>query len=244
MKRNPIEQPKTLNFTGKMEYVPAQRILSLKKTHWECWAYITACPHNPTLYLWVRENCSYSYDISACGVLAMATVTVWDPSAVNPFLASKPLPRYPYHYHTNLKFHTLPLTYNNSHSLGRPSPSFAPISSSPSSSPQPLHTSLDSDPTTDRRRAVRVAWEKLVRWSRSWRSKLNTDVLQRTNKVFFLTLPFLLISLLLFNIWVSLLLFPAWVGFWNSLYCFHSLLNIKPFHYIFLWHITYLIIRL
>lgn len=37
----------------------------------------------------------------------------------------------------------------------------------------------------DRRRAVRIAWEKLVRWSRSWRSKAKTDdVLERTKKVF------------------------------------------------------------
>ncbi|XAR66036.1 Glycerol-3-phosphate dehydrogenase (NAD(+)) [Bertholletia excelsa] len=37
--------------------------------------------------------------------------------------------------------------------------------------------------TKDRRKVVRLAWEKLVRWSRSWRSKAKTDVLQRTNKV-------------------------------------------------------------
>lgn len=37
--------------------------------------------------------------------------------------------------------------------------------------------------TRDRRKVVRVAWEKLVRWSRSWRSKAKTDVLERTNKV-------------------------------------------------------------
>ncbi|GMY08386.1 glycerol-3-phosphate dehydrogenase [NAD(+)] 2, chloroplastic [Fagus crenata] len=43
----------------------------------------------------------------------------------------------------------------------------------------------DQDPQTspDRRRAVRLAWEKLVRWSRSWRSKAKTDVLERTKKV-------------------------------------------------------------
>ncbi|XP_010931379.1 glycerol-3-phosphate dehydrogenase [NAD(+)] 2, chloroplastic isoform X1 [Elaeis guineensis] len=35
----------------------------------------------------------------------------------------------------------------------------------------------------DRRRAVRIAWEKLVRWSRSWRSKAKSDVLERTKKV-------------------------------------------------------------
>ncbi|XP_021861593.1 glycerol-3-phosphate dehydrogenase [NAD(+)] 2, chloroplastic isoform X5 [Spinacia oleracea] len=35
----------------------------------------------------------------------------------------------------------------------------------------------------DRRRVVRIAWEKLVRWSRSLRSKSRPDVLQRTQKV-------------------------------------------------------------
>ncbi|PNT07517.1 hypothetical protein POPTR_013G090900v4 [Populus trichocarpa] len=36
----------------------------------------------------------------------------------------------------------------------------------------------------DRRKVVQIAWEKLVRWSRSWRSKNNkTDLLERTNKV-------------------------------------------------------------
>lgn len=35
----------------------------------------------------------------------------------------------------------------------------------------------------DRRKIVKVAWEKLVRWSRTWRSKAKTDILERTNKV-------------------------------------------------------------
>ncbi|KAL2541854.1 Glycerol-3-phosphate dehydrogenase [NAD(+)] 2 [Abeliophyllum distichum] len=35
----------------------------------------------------------------------------------------------------------------------------------------------------DRRKVVKLAWEKLVRWSRYWRSKAKTDVLERTNKV-------------------------------------------------------------
>ncbi|XP_008233889.1 PREDICTED: glycerol-3-phosphate dehydrogenase [NAD(+)] 2, chloroplastic [Prunus mume] len=54
---------------------------------------------------------------------------------------------------------------------------------------QPASESPDPVPgtalvrTRDRRRAVRLAWEKLVRWSRSWRSKAKTDVLERTNKV-------------------------------------------------------------
>ncbi|AES98368.1 putative glycerol-3-phosphate dehydrogenase (NAD(+)) [Medicago truncatula] len=55
-------------------------------------------------------------------------------------------------------------------------------SSSPVQEPEPV-LELGLDPIRDRRRVVRVAWEKLVRWSRSWRSKSNTDVLQRTNKV-------------------------------------------------------------
>lgn len=42
----------------------------------------------------------------------------------------------------------------------------------------------EEDPTKkDQRKVVRIAWEKLVRWSRSWRSKAKTDVLERTNKV-------------------------------------------------------------
>jgi len=44
----------------------------------------------------------------------------------------------------------------------------------------------DPEPTPDRardrRRAVRLAWEKLLRWSRSWRSKAKTDVLVRTKQ--------------------------------------------------------------
>ncbi|KAJ6433848.1 hypothetical protein OIU84_017533 [Salix udensis] len=42
----------------------------------------------------------------------------------------------------------------------------------------------DERPQQDRRKVVQIAWEKLVRWSRSWRSKNNkTDHLERTNKV-------------------------------------------------------------
>ncbi|CAN0877219.1 Glycerol-3-phosphate dehydrogenase [NAD(+)] 2, chloroplastic [Linum grandiflorum] len=43
--------------------------------------------------------------------------------------------------------------------------------------------SLDLDRFMDRRKVVRLAWEKLLRWSRSWRSKNNPDVLRRTKKV-------------------------------------------------------------
>lgn len=42
---------------------------------------------------------------------------------------------------------------------------------------------VEEKESKDRRRAVRVAWEKLVRWSRSLRSKARTDVLERTKKV-------------------------------------------------------------
>ncbi|KAJ6757692.1 GLYCEROL-3-PHOSPHATE DEHYDROGENASE [Salix koriyanagi] len=42
----------------------------------------------------------------------------------------------------------------------------------------------DESPQQDRRKVVQIAWEKLVRWSRSWRSKNSkTDHLERTNKV-------------------------------------------------------------
>ncbi|CAN1852474.1 Glycerol-3-phosphate dehydrogenase [NAD(+)] 2, chloroplastic [Linum perenne] len=55
-------------------------------------------------------------------------------------------------------------------------------------------TSLDDDSAAgkpplavdrfiDRRKVVRIAWEKLLRWSRSWRSKNKADVLRRTKKV-------------------------------------------------------------
>ncbi|XP_075668061.1 glycerol-3-phosphate dehydrogenase [NAD(+)] 2, chloroplastic isoform X2 [Castanea sativa] len=59
-----------------------------------------------------------------------------------------------------------------------------------SSDSQPPSEDLDPETTAtgdrsrkDRRRVVRLAWEKLVRWSRSWRSKTKIDVLERTNKV-------------------------------------------------------------
>ncbi|KAK3022398.1 hypothetical protein RJ639_047372 [Escallonia herrerae] len=52
------------------------------------------------------------------------------------------------------------------------------VDPSPSQNPN-----LALERTKDRQKVVRVAWEKLVRWSRSWRSKAKTDVLERTNKV-------------------------------------------------------------
>ncbi|PIN15084.1 Glycerol-3-phosphate dehydrogenase/dihydroxyacetone 3-phosphate reductase [Handroanthus impetiginosus] len=47
--------------------------------------------------------------------------------------------------------------------------------------PQEYNVALER--SRDRRKVVRLAWEKLVRWSRSWRSKAKTDVLERTSKV-------------------------------------------------------------
>ncbi|KAE9596002.1 hypothetical protein Lal_00030781 [Lupinus albus] len=60
--------------------------------------------------------------------------------------------------------------HSNSHSLSQPQ--------QPDPDPKPVIV-----PTRDRRRVVKLAWEKLVRWSRFWSSKAKTDVLERTNKV-------------------------------------------------------------
>ncbi|CAJ1970554.1 unnamed protein product [Sphenostylis stenocarpa] len=68
------------------------------------------------------------------------------------------------------------LTLRNTHPHPCAANASPPQDPDPGSEPPP-------DPTRDRRRIVRVAWEKIVRWSRSWRSKANTDILQRTNKV-------------------------------------------------------------
>ncbi|GER50877.1 Glycerol-3-phosphate dehydrogenase [NAD(P)+] [Striga asiatica] len=54
---------------------------------------------------------------------------------------------------------------------------------SPSAAEIPQESSASLERIKDRRKVVRVAWEKLVRWSRSWRSRAKTDVLERTNKV-------------------------------------------------------------
>ncbi|XP_042513958.1 glycerol-3-phosphate dehydrogenase [NAD(+)] 2, chloroplastic isoform X2 [Macadamia integrifolia] len=59
-------------------------------------------------------------------------------------------------------------------------PSSTPATENPSSTSNP-DTTLDS--RKDRRKAVKVAWEKLLRWSRTWQSKAKTDVLERTKKV-------------------------------------------------------------
>ncbi|KAL3365630.1 hypothetical protein AABB24_010649, partial [Solanum stoloniferum] len=42
---------------------------------------------------------------------------------------------------------------------------------------------LPLDGPKERREIVRLAWEKLVRWSRSLQSRAKTDVLERTNKI-------------------------------------------------------------
>lgn len=67
---------------------------------------------------------------------------------------------------------------------------------------------LVTEKTPNRRRIVRLAWEKLVRWSRSWRFKAKTDVLERTNKVGFNPLLFFFLILSFFSLlkmWVDLL---------------------------------------
>ncbi|CAF1870253.1 unnamed protein product [Brassica oleracea var. botrytis] len=47
----------------------------------------------------------------------------------------------------------------------------------------PEPDSPDANLTKDQRKVVRIAWEKIVRWSRSLRAKAKTDVLERTRKV-------------------------------------------------------------
>lgn len=62
-----------------------------------------------------------------------------------------------------------------------PSPSLPP--DDPNPNPVAVTAPERTREGRDRRKIVKVAWEKLVRWSRSWRSKTKTDVLERTNKV-------------------------------------------------------------
>ncbi|KAI3458429.1 hypothetical protein Pfo_015092 [Paulownia fortunei] len=62
-----------------------------------------------------------------------------------------------------------------------PPPSPPPSLSQEAETSQEYNVSIER--IRDRRKVVRVAWEKLVRWSRSWRSRAKTDVLERTNKV-------------------------------------------------------------
>lgn len=104
------------------------------------------------------------------------------------------------------KFHSFPskptttlLTIRGSHNASHSHSSSSSSLSPPDPEVKPdLEVKSDPKLTPDRRRAVRVAWEKLVRWSRGWRSKSNTDVLQRTNKVYFLSS--LLISFFAFSV--------------------------------------------
>jgi hypothetical protein len=80
------------------------------------------------------------------------------------------------------------------HSLSRSPPhSLPPCACSAGTldpDPDPFPTSTTTSPSsggakdTTRRRAVRIAWEKLVRWSRSWRSRNKSDVLEKITKVF------------------------------------------------------------
>ncbi|KAL6131721.1 hypothetical protein ACLB2K_070095 [Fragaria x ananassa] len=77
----------------------------------------------------------------------------------------------------NLKFKRLNL-YNNPTLHSQTTTCFAATPQ-----PEPEFPDPTSEPTRDRRRAVRLAWEKIVRWSRSLRSKTKTDILERTNKV-------------------------------------------------------------
>ncbi|KAK9282919.1 hypothetical protein L1049_011144 [Liquidambar formosana] len=79
---------------------------------------------------------------------------------------------------TFLHFHTASNTTSSRPASTADAPPPPPLPENPNDSP------VDApDRTKDRRKVVRLAWEKLVRWSRSWRSKAKTDVLERTNKV-------------------------------------------------------------
>jgi len=110
-------------------------------------------------------------------------------STTNPLFSSSSSSKFHYLSNNASKFYAFPskstvfltLTSTPNHIIRHAS---GIDSSSPVQEPEPI-MELGIDPTRDRRRVVRVAWEKLVRWSRSWRSKSNTDVLQRTNKVLF-----------------------------------------------------------
>lgn len=115
----------------------------------------------------------------------MAATMESHPLFINPLLSSKT----PLQIHTqvlnfsNFRIKTPPLlsssttTKTITHCVAAPPPSA-------DSDPELDPVSIASEKKTgDRRKIVRVAWEKLVRWSRSWRSKAKTDVLERTNKV-------------------------------------------------------------
>ncbi|XP_062092322.1 glycerol-3-phosphate dehydrogenase [NAD(+)] 2, chloroplastic isoform X2 [Humulus lupulus] len=102
-------------------------------------------------------------------------------------------PNFPSNTNTHRPYLTLtkkPTLLHRIHSAPTPPPSLR-CSATPHSASTSTPVPGDQDPfldpspdrTRDRRRAVRLAWEKLVRWSRSWRNKAKTDVLERTNKI-------------------------------------------------------------
>ncbi|XP_042381271.1 glycerol-3-phosphate dehydrogenase [NAD(+)] 2, chloroplastic-like [Zingiber officinale] len=114
----------------------------------------------------------------------MAGVFIADPSLLSPL---PPLPSARRSF--SLPERNLRL-YRNPWLLPASSPCVPPCSCAagtldPEPSEEIDNTSLSTriEGGKDRRRAVRIAWEKLVRWSRSWRSKAKTDVLERTKKV-------------------------------------------------------------
>lgn len=88
----------------------------------------------------------------------------------------------------------------------------------------------------DRRKVVRLAWEKLVRWSRSWRSKAKSDVLERTNKVsnpFFNSLfPTGKISNFHLFFCFCCTLLPFLLAFyeWHFVYHFHDIFSLRGFN--------------
>ncbi|XP_074584157.1 glycerol-3-phosphate dehydrogenase [NAD(+)] 2, chloroplastic [Curcuma longa] len=114
----------------------------------------------------------------------MAGAFIADPSLLSPLL---PLPSARRSFslpERNLRFYRKPSL------LPAASPCVPPCSCSAGTlDPEPSEEIANPSLSTrfeggkDRRRAVRIAWEKLVRWSRSWRSKAKTDVLERTKKV-------------------------------------------------------------
>ncbi|KAK3422735.1 hypothetical protein EUGRSUZ_G03143 [Eucalyptus grandis] len=117
-----------------------------------------------------------------------------EPAFLNGFYAtSNPSPSFGFR-RTPLKRRSRPTVIFQFHPPPNPI-STSRSCSSESTSPPPLpaeddgrrssasETNAPAERSRDSRKAVRVAWEKLVRWSRSWRSKAKTDVLERTNKV-------------------------------------------------------------
>uniref|UniRef100_UPI001CB88DED glycerol-3-phosphate dehydrogenase [NAD(+)] 2, chloroplastic n=1 Tax=Erigeron canadensis TaxID=72917 RepID=UPI001CB88DED len=79
--------------------------------------------------------------------------------------------------------HTVLILHTSKHTLTLCAAAINPPPPPEKNSPDGNVSVEVSSVTRDRRKIVRVAWEKLVRWSRSLRSKAKTDVLERTNKV-------------------------------------------------------------